>query len=76
MYRESPPHTQADGQQFQPSVYHFYAWKHSSSRRTRQVFKDVRRLSLDEAESFASDQVTNTPYSPLNSYLYTLDIGL
>ena len=33
--------------------------KHSSSRRTRQVSKDVKRMSLEEAESFASDQVTS-----------------
>ena len=31
--------------------------KHSSSRRTRQVSKDVKRMSLEEAESFTSDQV-------------------
>ena len=30
--------------------------KHSSSRRTRQVSKDVKRMSLEEAESFTSDQ--------------------
>ena len=33
--------------------------KHSSSRRTRQVSKDVKRMSLEEAESFTSDQVTS-----------------
>ena len=32
--------------------------KHSSSRRTRQVSKDVKRMSLEEAESLTSDQVT------------------
>ena len=29
------------------------------SRRTRQVLKDVKRMSLEEVESFTSDQVTN-----------------
>ena len=33
--------------------------KHSSSRRTRQVSKDVKRMSLEEAKSFTSDQVTS-----------------
>ena len=32
--------------------------KHSSSRRTRHVSKDVKRMSLEQAESFTSDQVT------------------
>ena len=33
--------------------------KHSSSRRTRHVSKDVKRMSLEQAESFTSDQVTS-----------------
>ena len=33
--------------------------KHSTSRRTRQVSKDVNRMYLEEAESFTSDQVTS-----------------
>ena len=33
--------------------------KHSSSRRTRQVSKDVKRMSLEEAESFTSNQATS-----------------
>ena len=33
--------------------------KHSSSRRTHHVSKDVKRLSLEEAESFTRDQVTS-----------------
>ena len=33
--------------------------KHSSSRRTRHVSKDVKRMSLEEAETFTSDQVTS-----------------
>ena len=35
--------------------------KHSSSRRTRPVLKDVKRMYLEEAESFTSDrQATST----------------
>ena len=33
--------------------------KHSSSRRTRHVSKDVKRMSIEQAESFTSDQVTS-----------------
>ena len=33
--------------------------KHSSSRRTRHVSKDIKRMSLEQAESFTSDQVTS-----------------
>ena len=33
--------------------------KHSSSRRTRHVSKDLKQMSLEEAESFTSDQVTS-----------------
>ena len=33
--------------------------KHSSSRRTRHVSKDVKRMSLEQSESFTSDQVTS-----------------
>ena len=33
--------------------------KHSSSRRTRHVSKDVKRMSLEQAESFTNDQVTS-----------------
>ena len=33
--------------------------KHSSSMRTRQVSKDVKRMSPEEAELFTSDQVTS-----------------
>ena len=33
--------------------------KHPSSRRTRQVSNDVKRMSLEKAESFTSDQVTS-----------------
>ena len=35
--------------------------KHSSSKRTRQVSKDVKGMSLEEAESFTSDQVSSAP---------------
>ena len=47
-----------DSQQFQPSVHTYKLGKHSSSRRTRQVSKDVKRMSLEDRESFTSDQVT------------------
>ena len=33
--------------------------KHSLSRRTRHVSKDVKRMSLEVAESFTNDQVTS-----------------
>ena len=33
--------------------------KHSSSRRTRHVSKDVKRMSLEQVESFTNDQVTS-----------------
>ena len=47
--------------------------KHSSSRRTRQVSKDVKRMSLEEAESFTSDQVTSAIKSCRNSRAYGID---
>ena len=47
--------------------------KHSSLRRTRQVSKDVKRMSLEEAESFTSDQVTSTIKSCRNSRTYGPD---
>ena len=47
--------------------------KHSSSRRTRQVSKDVKRMSLDEAESFTSDQVTSAIKSCRSSRAYGSD---
>ena len=53
--QEDPTPHQDDSQQFQPSKL----GKHSSSRRTRQVSKDVKRMSLKEAESFTTDQVTS-----------------
>ena len=33
--------------------------KHSSSRRTRHVSKDIKRMSLEQAASFTSEQVTS-----------------
>ena len=39
--------------------------KHSSSRRTRHVSKDVRWMSLEEAESFTSDQVGEAEHTAL-----------
>ena len=47
--------------------------KHSSSRRTRQVSKDVKRLSIEEAESFTSDQVTSAIKSCRSSRAYGPD---
>ena len=44
--------------------------KHSSSRRTRQVSKDVKRLSLEEAESFTNDKVTSAIKRYRNSRAY------
>ena len=47
--------------------------KHSSSRRTRQVSKDVKRMSLEDAQSFTSDQVTSAIKSCRNSRAYGHD---
>ena len=47
--------------------------KHSSSRRTRHVSKDVKRMSLEHAESFTSDQVTNAIKSCRSSRAYSPD---
>ena len=47
--------------------------KHSSSRRTRHVSKDVKRMSLDQAESFTSDQVTCAIKSCRSSRAYGPD---
>ena len=47
--------------------------KHYSSRRTSQVSKDVKRMSLEEAESFTSDQVTSVIKSCRNSRAYSPD---
>ena len=47
--------------------------KHSSSRRTRQVSKFVKRMSLEEAESFTSDPITSTIKSCRNSRPYGPD---
>ena len=44
--------------------------KHSSSRRTRHVSKDVKRMSLEQAESFTSDQVTSAIKSCRSSRAY------
>ena len=48
--------------------------KHSSSRRTRHVSKDVKRMSLEQAESFTSDQVTSAIKSCRSSRAYGPDI--
>ena len=47
--------------------------KHSSSRRTRHVSKDVKRMSLEEAETFTSDQVTSAIKSCRSSRAYGPD---
>ena len=47
--------------------------KHSSSRRTRHVSKDVKRMSLEQAESFTSDQVTSATKSCRSSRAYGPD---
>ena len=47
--------------------------KHSSSKRTRQVSKDVKRMSLEEAEPFTSDQVTSRIKSCRSSRAYAPD---
>ena len=49
--------------------------KDSSSMRPRQVSKDVMRMSLEEAESFTSDQVTSAIKScRMNSRSYSLHL--
>ena len=47
--------------------------KHSSWRRSRHVSKDVKRMSLEEAESFTSDQVTSAIKSYRSSRAYGPD---
>ena len=47
--------------------------KHSSSMRTRHVSKDVKRMSLEPAESFTSDQVTSAIKSCRSSRAYGPD---
>ena len=47
--------------------------KHSSLRRTRHVSKDVKRMSLEQAESFTSDQVTSAIKSCRSSRAYGPD---
>ena len=47
--------------------------KHSSSRRTRQVSKDVKRMSLEEAESFTRDQVISAIKNSRSSRAYGTD---
>ena len=48
--------------------------KHSSSRRTRHVSKDVKRMSLEQAESFTSDQVTSAIKSCKSGRAYSPDL--
>ena len=47
--------------------------KHSSSRRTRHGSKDVKRMSLEEAESFTSDHDTSAIKSCRSSGAYGPD---
>ena len=47
--------------------------RHSSSRRTRHVSKDVKWMSLEQAESFTSDQVTSAIKSCRSSRAYGPD---
>ena len=47
--------------------------KYSSSRRTRQVSKDVKQMSLEEEELFTSDQVTSAIRSCRSSRAYGPD---
>ena len=47
--------------------------QHSSLKRTRHVLKDVKRMSLEEAESFTSDQVTSVIKSCRSSRVYGPD---
>ena len=47
--------------------------KHSSSRRTRHVSKDVKRMSLEEAVSFSSDKVTSAIKRCMSSRAYGPD---
>ena len=47
--------------------------KHSSLRRTRHVSKDVEQMSLEQAESFTSDQVTSAIKSCMSSRAYGPD---
>ena len=47
--------------------------KHSLSRRTCHVSKDVKRMSLEEVESFTSDQVTSAIKSCSSSTAYGPD---
>ena len=69
------PHAspQDDSQQFNRQFTTSKLGKHSSSRRTRQVSKDVKRMSLEEAELFTSDQVSSAIKSCRSSRAYGPD---
>ena len=60
------PHLAQDDSHFTTSKVD----KHSSSRRTRQVSRDVKRMSPEEAESFTSDQVSSEIKSCKSSRAY------
>ena len=63
--------TQPDCQQFSTVSSPLLSWASTlSSRRTRHVSKDVNRMSLEEAETFTSDQVTSAIKSCRSSRAY------
>ena len=73
LHRKTPHLTQADCQQFNRQFTTSKLGKHSSSRRTRHVSKDVKRMSLEEAESFTSDQGISAIKSCMSSKAYGPD---
>ena len=64
---------QDDSQQFNHQFTTSKLGNHSSSRWTRQVSKNVKRMSLEESESFTSDQVTSAIKSCRSSRAYGPD---
>ena len=69
------PHTSPKriANSFNRQITTYKLGKHSSSRRTRHVSKDVKRMSLEEAETFTSDQVTSAIKSCRSSRAYGPD---
>ena len=70
---KTPHLTQDNSQQSNRQFTTSKLGKHSSSRRTRQVSKYVKRMSLVEAESFTIDQVTSAIKSCRSSRAYGTD---
>ena len=62
-----------DNQQFQPSVHHFWAGQALFIEQDSSGVKDVKRMSLEEAESFTGDQVTSAIKSCRSSRAYGSD---